>query len=298
LEQEGEKMDATTLNDRSEKEAQKALGICVESLQRAMVRLGIPMPSNVKVSVRPGYQEDVSALVEVTRDIVKERLKGDAWIMWAIAQRASLPVKIEACVSKGMSYYRRVLSGSVPGFGQMLLRTCLVEVHKDIIKCWNFKGEVLTTDEFSHLMLHLVQDVQAKPNVSTRPNIDIISHFVSLVTAASAPIAPPVAILGLTYIFLQWLSTTVLENIPEVQRFLIAYTVDLISVLRELFDLTLQPALALTTTWQELREAFETYERSSSRQRIHGIICSKSPQGEQILTADGINEKVRVLVNG
>jgi hypothetical protein len=38
--------------------------------------------------------------------------------------------------------YNRVLSGSVPGLGQMLLRICLVEVHKDIIKCWNFKGEV------------------------------------------------------------------------------------------------------------------------------------------------------------
>ena len=46
----------------------------------------------------------------------------------------------------------------------------------------------------------------------SRPNIDIISQFVSLVTAASAPIAPPVAILGLTYLFVQWLSTAVLEN--------------------------------------------------------------------------------------
>ena len=44
------------------------------------------------------------------------------------------------------------------------------------------------------------------------PNIDIVEKFVSLATAASAPIAPPVAILGLTYIFLHWLSTTVLEN--------------------------------------------------------------------------------------
>jgi len=131
-----------------------------------------------------------------------------------------------------MSYYRRVLSGSVPGFGQMLLRTCLVKVHEDIIKCWNFKGEVLNTDEFKQLMLHLVQDVQAKPDVSSTPTINIISQFVSLVTAASAPIAPPVAILGLTYIFLQWLSTTVLENLPDVQHLLIAYTVDLISVLR------------------------------------------------------------------
>jgi hypothetical protein len=83
---------------------------------------------------------------------------------------------------------------------------------------------------------------------------------------------------------------------PSVQRLLIAYTVDLISVLRELFDLTLQPDKALATTWQELKEAFEAYERSPSRQRIHKSICSKSAQGEQIVTADDIREKVRDLV--
>ncbi|KAF5354022.1 hypothetical protein D9756_006944 [Leucocoprinus leucothites] len=225
-----------------------------------MKRLNIPMPDYVKVSVfRPGYKEDVSALVEVTRDIVKERLKGDAWIMWAIAQRASLPVKIEACITKGISYYRRVLTGTMPGFGRILLHRCLMEVHKDTIKCWNFKGEVLNTEEFKQLMLNLVQDV---------------SQFVSLVTAASAPIAPPVAILGLTYIFLQWLSTTALENM-YVSLPILAYTMDLVHVLRELFDFTLKPTLALTTTGEELRETFEAYERSSSRQRTHNIICSK-----------------------
>jgi len=292
-------MDPTTVDDRSKDEAQRAFEICTQSLQRTMHHLGIPMPYYVKVSVRPDYQEDVSALVEVTRDIVKERLKGDAWIMWAIAQRASLPVKIEACITKGMSYYRSVLSGSVPGFGQMLLRTCLMQVHRDIIKCWNFKGEVLNTDEFKQLMLHLVQDVHInKPNVSTPPNIDIISQFVGLVTAASAPIAPPVAILGLTYIFVHWLSDTVLKNIPGVQRLLIAYTVDLIRVLRELFDFTLRPASALAPTWDDLKNAFETYERSSSRQRNHNAICSKLPQGERFLTADDINELVHVLVKG
>lgn len=46
----------------------------------------------------------------------------------------------------------------------------------------------------------------------SHPNMDLIAQFVNLVTAASAPIAPPVAILGLTYIFLQWLSTTVVDN--------------------------------------------------------------------------------------
>ncbi|KAF5348759.1 hypothetical protein D9756_009852 [Leucocoprinus leucothites] len=207
-------MDPATLDERGKDEARKAFKICVQSLQHTMRRLNIPMPHYVKVSVRPGYsKEDVSALVEVTRDIVKERLKGDAWIMWAIAQRASLPVKIEACITKAMSYYRRVLTGTMPGFGQILLCRCLVEVHKDIIKCWNCKGKVLNTDEFMQLMLHLVQDAHMKPDVSTyvliyylmhfdislsSPNIDKISQFVSLVTATSTPILLPVAILGLT----------------------------------------------------------------------------------------------------
>ena len=99
-------LDATQLNDRSEEEAQKAFNICVQSLQRTVNRLRIPVPPHVKVSgifvqfylydsidyslVRPGYQEGVSTLVENTRDIVKQRLKGDAWITWAIAQRPSL----------------------------------------------------------------------------------------------------------------------------------------------------------------------------------------------------------------
>ena len=107
-------MDSTTLDENSKDEAWKAFEICVQSLKRTMKCLQIPMLHYVKVSgmfaplynlsgldgflVRSGYEEDVSALVEVTRDIVKEWLKEDAWIMWAIAQRASLPVKIEACI--------------------------------------------------------------------------------------------------------------------------------------------------------------------------------------------------------
>lgn len=107
---------------------------------------------------------------------------------------------------------------------------------------------------------------------------------------------PPVAILGLTYVFVQWLSTAFLENIPSVQRLLTAYIVDLISVLSELFDLTLQPDKALATTWKELKEAFEAYERSQSRPRIHNSLRSESAQGERIITADGINREVRDLV--
>ena len=115
LEDDDPDMDPKTLDDRSKEEAQQAFEVCEKSLQRTINQLKIPMPKYVKVSgmfvlsyclsnfdaslVRPGYQEDVSALVEVTKDVVKEQLTGDAWIMWAVAQRASLPVKIEACVT-------------------------------------------------------------------------------------------------------------------------------------------------------------------------------------------------------
>ncbi len=145
-------MDPTRLRDQSVEEAQKAFDICLQLLQRSMDRLRIPMPRHAAVSgificaivlsgvdrllVRPGHQDDVSSLVKVTKDIVKERVKGDAWVLWA---------KVSDCarLNNSISDYRRALMGSVPGLGQLLLRHCLEKVHKDIITCWNFKGEVL-----------------------------------------------------------------------------------------------------------------------------------------------------------
>ncbi|KAH9012450.1 hypothetical protein EDB84DRAFT_1680696 [Lactarius hengduanensis] len=294
-------MDPTRLHDRGVEEAQKAFQDCLQSLKRTMNKLGIPMPRYARVSVRPHHQEDVSSLVKVTRDVVKERVKGDAWVLWAIAQRASLPVKIDACVTKGISYYRRTLMDrrrGAPESGPMLLRDCIREVHKDIITCWNFKGKVLNSPEFRQLMLCLVQDVHTNPNASTLSNVQIISQFVELVTAASAPVAPPVAILGLSYAFVKWLSTTLLESTSPVpvQRLLIAYTVDLVGVLRELFYITLRPDLALTTTWEALQAAFETYEQSFSRQSIHKNIYSNTTRDEQTLSVDDISRIVRDLL--
>ena len=81
----------------------------------------------------------------------------------------------------------------------------------------------------------------------------------------------------------------------SVQRLVIAYTVDLIRVLRELFDITLRPDLALTISWAELQAAFEAYERSHSRQRIHKRICSEMTL-DNTLSAEDISQKVRELL--
>jgi hypothetical protein len=68
-------------------------------MRRFQVRLPISYSlMDVDLSlVHSGYEADMSSLVEVTGDVVLEKFKSDAWVMLAIAQRASLQVKIEAC---------------------------------------------------------------------------------------------------------------------------------------------------------------------------------------------------------
>jgi hypothetical protein len=53
--------------------------------------------------VYDGYDAEISSLVEVTSNVVQEKLKGDTWVMWAIAQRVNLPLKIEACTEQVLS---------------------------------------------------------------------------------------------------------------------------------------------------------------------------------------------------
>ena len=105
--------DPAALYQRSVEEAQEAFKGTLQSLQVTMDDLKIPMPTYARVSgilyaivlldidhflVRKGYEKDVSYLVRVTRDVAKEQVMGDAWVLWSVAQRASLPDKIEACV--------------------------------------------------------------------------------------------------------------------------------------------------------------------------------------------------------
>ena len=47
-----------------------------------------------------------------------------------------------------------------------------------------------------------------------------ISQYVALVTAASAPVSPPIAILGLSYFFVTWVSNAVLDNMYAIILYL------------------------------------------------------------------------------
>ena len=107
-------LDPISRRNQGLKNAEEAFDTCLKSLKVTMDHLKIPMPTYAKVSgmfapfvllgidrwpVRKGYEKEVSNLVQVTTNVAKERVKGDAWVLWSMAQRASLPVKIDACVS-------------------------------------------------------------------------------------------------------------------------------------------------------------------------------------------------------
>jgi len=94
----------------------------------------------------------------------------------------------------------------------------------------------------------------------------------------------------------KWLSNAVLDNVSSVHSLLIAYTVDLISVLKSLFDFTLKPSLSGTKTWDVLKEAFEAYERSDSRQRIHDRVRSNIQRRQRIPDLGSIQSRVGELL--
>ena len=62
-----------------------------------------------------------------------------------------------------------------------------------------------------------------------------------------------------------------------------AYTIDLIFVLKSLFDFTLKPDLAGSVNWEVLKEASEAYERSHEIQQNHNFCRSALQQKKQPL---------------
>ncbi|KAJ7266076.1 hypothetical protein C8J57DRAFT_1229483 [Mycena rebaudengoi] len=253
----------------------------VQSLKKAVERLAIEMISYINVAVprkkRSGI--NISELVDMTCETVENHLQ-DVWVLWATAHRFSVPPKVKVSIEKGMdcgypeSFFTsppklilsKIFGALWGGLFPPLEIICFTIVSSRFIKTslhagtsrmqirWvrfltpgarNERGffyQVLNGEEFKHLILSLVQEMQEEGGHKnpSPPDIEKINNFVGLCTAGSASAAPPGAILGLTYLFVYWMLRSPLENVPNVRRVLIAYTVDLILVLQELFDIALQ----------------------------------------------------------
>ena len=79
----------------------------------------------------------------------------------------------------------------------------------------------------------------------------------------------------------------------QVESIIMAYTVDLICVLKEVFYFTLMTPLAGETNWQGLQEAFEAYYRTHLVKRNHGSCQSASHKN---LDQKGFRDEIEALV--
>ncbi|KAJ7146984.1 hypothetical protein C8R44DRAFT_20767 [Mycena epipterygia] len=88
-----------------------------------------------------------------------------------------------------------------------------------------------------------------------------------------------------------------LENVPTVQRVLIAYIVNLILVLEQLFSITLQFKFMGTVSWDTLREAFEAHHNSTFQHGIHKEVRALIEQ-RGLLSSDlfGVRKSMEGLV--
>ena len=76
---------------------------------------------------------------------------------------------------------------------------------------------------------------------------------------------------------------------------LMAYTVDLISVLKSLFCITLQPAGK--ADWEVLKEAFKDYEHLDKRTIVHASCRSMYDEKNLTLTKEGFRQKINQLLD-
>ena len=74
-----------------------------------------------------------------------------------------------------------------------------------------------------------------------------------------------------------------------------AYTTDLVTVLKSLFDIV-KPTFSEGTMWLELNKVFQAYGRLDPREQIHRRICANFQQDQQISDPGSFRRELRELL--
>ncbi|KAF8883264.1 hypothetical protein BD779DRAFT_1472579 [Infundibulicybe gibba] len=252
---------------------------CIHPLRMATRHFAGPLPY-VAVSTMTPLTHTLADLVKITQGRVDEQV----YLIWALAQRANVDMKIDASIrlilaaESGGGYWRGLASSLF--FTNKTLKTCLDAIHKDIVITWNFCDEesYLLSDEFKVIMSHLVNDLGDSAHPRKRSaSLNGASAVVGLITALiSGGVAAPVGIAIATgMVFAQWVYD-VYREAPHVLRCLMGYIVDLTIVMQSLFwmvkpsgnDNEGGPPVGRAL----ILAALEAYETSGDLARVHGCI--------------------------
>ncbi|KAJ7208525.1 hypothetical protein GGX14DRAFT_395676 [Mycena pura] len=245
-------------------------------------------------------RESLANLIQITRNLVGEQFEGDAWIVSAMAQRASAQHWNEKYIF--VQYWLGLASAT--NFAGFTLDTCLKTVHKEMTDSWNFYDpkDLLHSPEFVDRIRVLTQLVtvdegKAKSWLSTdKDNNTQTILAVILGASVAAALGPIIAGIGLAGWFVEFIAS-VYRNTPETLRCFMGYIIDLTLILDQLFLVVLSRKLPRILTKEDIDLAFESYENSDLG-RVHHDIRQfvASVNFKEILKPELAGEKVKELI--
>ncbi|KAJ7192758.1 hypothetical protein GGX14DRAFT_479749 [Mycena pura] len=271
----------------AEKAQQKFQEVCVAPLNKVNPELRYATSSGLSGgrNAKPDRRA-LAQLIEITQGLVEKEVEGEAWIVSAMAQRASAQGKINASIDTKF-------------FGSTLEK-CLDTVHEEMVDSWNFydPNDLLLGPEFRKRIKELAQlvtpdDVEAK---SLFPNLDAIQSWVGLVGASIAAAAGPAfAAIALMTWFVTFI-TNVYRETPKALRCIMGYIIDLTLVLNELFlvVLAIRPPRPLTA--DDIEMALENYKYSDLGMVHHDIRQYVKADLRQALRPQAAEVKVKELI--
>ncbi|KAF8879743.1 hypothetical protein BD779DRAFT_1788859 [Infundibulicybe gibba] len=199
---------------------------CLVPLREATRHLSAP-PSSVAVSTQLSSGPSGNTLKRLL-DATQNHVHSSVSMIWALAQRVDVDMKIEASIQIGRRKYWRGLASSLFFTGKTL-KSCLDLLHRDIIAIWDFydDNKYLQSDEFKAMIVDFVSDPRA-PTLKPRGHYRTSESglFLSgVVPGYTPPVSQISATAGVK--FAKW--------VPHVVRRLMGYIVDLIIVMQSLF---------------------------------------------------------------
>jgi len=205
-------------------------------------------------------------LIDITQELVSHDVQSLVWIVSAMAQRASARAKLDASIEVGMKRYWQSLASSA-SFSNLPLEKCITTIHLEITSSWNFNDpqDLLNGQYFQEKLKTLVQLVVPEAsNVDSWKftNLDQTQTLIGIGTAITAAAAPAFAAMGLSAIFINWI-TSVYQRTPEVLRLLMGYIIDLTLVMDQLFIIVpVRPPRLVTR--EHIDMALENYKNSDA----------------------------------
>ncbi|KAL0064121.1 hypothetical protein AAF712_008981 [Marasmius tenuissimus] len=270
LEEDGDDLDDDQFQQRVEERARSQFSeICVKPLKAITKDRELPF---LEVSTRKRYKSTLEELMHLTRGHVDEAV----WLTWAIAQRTSADLKIDASIAIGRKKYWKGLASGL-NLAVNNLKAFMNVVHDEIVTIWNFNDPKMhcRSPEFKALMSHLVEDLSDQPPMEHMRKLISVTGLTGIVTSAvpgAVVVALPVAA-GL--VFAQWFYMAYRAS-PSIIRLLMGYIIDLVLVMQSLFWIVQVRGEGETVTKHLLRLAIEAYGASENGEltRIHNAIAS------------------------